>query len=264
VKWQIYLDESGDHGLKRFDPHYPVFVLSAVLIKERKYDRIKEELRFLKQRYWGRSDFVFHSREIRRREGLYRSLEDKYESFLEDLTELIEEFDFTVIAAVIDKIKLVNSYPEPFDPYELALRFLMERIAIEVGPNYPRDLWLHLEGRGKREDRKLLGLALRFRDGIDQLAHQRSPGLQKTMSKIRIKFYSKNDLIDGLQLADLVAWPIGRQYLNPSRRSPSYRPFQVIKAKMRRGPQNKLLGYGLKIFPNISNEELERFFEAMD
>jgi hypothetical protein len=50
----------------------------------------------------------------------------------------------------------------------------------------------------------------------------------------------------GLQIADLTAHPIGRHVINPGQQN---RAFQLIEPKLRRGPNGRRDGYGLKIFP---------------
>lgn len=55
----------------------------------------------------------------------------------------------------------------------------------------------------------------------------------------------KNNSI-GLQLADLVARPIGLKQLRPSQ---SNRAWDVIERKLDRDPLGRYIGYGLKCFP---------------
>jgi hypothetical protein len=51
----------------------------------------------------------------------------------------------------------------------------------------------------------------------------------------------------GLQLADLIARPIGRQVIKPQQEN---RAFQILAAKFRRNPRTgSAIGWGLKIFP---------------
>jgi hypothetical protein len=50
----------------------------------------------------------------------------------------------------------------------------------------------------------------------------------------------------GLQLADLVARPIGRKILNPRQAN---RAYDILKQKFRRNSQGEVKGWGLKEFP---------------
>jgi len=50
----------------------------------------------------------------------------------------------------------------------------------------------------------------------------------------------------GLQIADLVARPIGRKILDPKQPN---RAYDILAKKFRRSPAGKLEGWGLKVFP---------------
>lgn len=60
---------------------------------------------------------------------------------------------------------------------------------------------------------------------------------------ININFKKKKDDIVGLQVADLVAYPIARYVLDPQRANPSFEIFSD-KFYSKKGKR-----YGLKIFP---------------
>ena len=59
-------------------------------------------------------------------------------------------------------------------------------------------------------------------------------------------FVSKSANVPGLQIADLVARPIGRHVLNPQQPN---RAFDVIKSKLNCNPIGDPHGWGLKVFP---------------
>ncbi len=244
---RVFLDESGDHGLRNFDPAYPVFVLAAVLLDDSGLRRLEADFLALKVAYFGSGEVIFHEREIRRREGPYAHLDRKrYLAFVDELSEVIRRTPFSVIAAVIDKRRLVRSYRAPRNPYEIALGFVMERVAMEVGAIPEGALPLCLEGRGRKEDRELLRVFRALREGRDPLAAELKYGARATLAKMRLLFCSKDPSLAGLQLADLVARPIGLSTLRPGQRN---RAFEVIRTKLRRGPGGEVRGYGLKVFP---------------
>jgi len=60
------------------------------------------------------------------------------------------------------------------------------------------------------------------------------------------RFVSKAANVPGLQIADLVARPIGRHALDP--RQPN-RAFEIIEKKLDRNPSGRVSGWGLKVFP---------------
>jgi len=50
----------------------------------------------------------------------------------------------------------------------------------------------------------------------------------------------------GLQVADLVARPIGRKILAPGQPN---RAYDILQRKFRRSPSGRIEGWGLKVFP---------------
>ena len=50
----------------------------------------------------------------------------------------------------------------------------------------------------------------------------------------------------GLQLADMVARPIGRHLLNPEQPN---RAYDLLREKFRADPQGRIQGRGLKVYP---------------
>jgi hypothetical protein len=63
---------------------------------------------------------------------------------------------------------------------------------------------------------------------------------------LEIIMTDKKAVSTGLQIADLVARPIGVHVLRPQQAN---RAWELIAPKLRRGSGGQMLGYGLKIFP---------------
>jgi Protein of unknown function (DUF3800) len=238
----VFVDESGDHGLDSIDPNYPVFVLAFCIISKAQYARVVlPTITEFKFHHFGHDQVVLHERDIRKDSGDFSTLRDKArkEAFLDELTGIIASMEMTVIASVIRKDRLVNQYRYPANPYEMALGFGLERthmwLARHEGPG--RLTSVIIEQRGKREDRDL---ELEFRRVCDR---------QNIMSEVLTlepRFVSKAANVPGLQIADLVARPIGRHALDP--RQPN-RAFEIIEKKLDRNPSGRVSGWGLKVFP---------------
>ncbi|HEY5610214.1 MAG TPA: DUF3800 domain-containing protein, partial [Thermoanaerobaculia bacterium] len=141
-------------------------------------------------------------------------------------------------ASAIRKDHLVDRYKYPNNPYEIALGFGLERVARwlsrkgQTGPTT-----VIVECRGKREDDEL---ELEFRR-VCAGANYR--GEKFTLEP---RFVAKAANVPGLQVADLIARPIGRHILDP--RQPN-RAFEVIERKLDRSPSGAISGWGLKVFP---------------
>ncbi|PSO45116.1 DUF3800 domain-containing protein [Candidatus Saccharibacteria bacterium SW_7_54_9] len=238
----VYVDESGDHGLSSINPQYPVFVLAFCLFNKRTYaERITSRITDLKFKYFGHDQVVLHERDIRKRNSPFNILlnPNTRSEFMEDVSQIVREAPFTLIASAIDKRELKSQYDDPANPYHLALAFGLERLYYHLnGDKNCEDGTLHIvfEERGKREDDNL---ELEFRRVIDN---------NRTGDRLPfdIVFSNKQSNAAGLQLADLVARPIGRHLLKPKQQN---RAYDVIKEKFRQSPEGKTRGWGLKVFP---------------
>ncbi len=84
------------------------------------------------------------------------------------LSRLIDEADFTIIAAVIDKRRHAATYIRPTNPYDLALRLCMERtyMFLKGLGQHTRATYIVVERRGKKEDAEL---ELAFRRNRDDM-----------------------------------------------------------------------------------------------
>ena len=131
----VFVDESGDHGLARVDPGYPIFVLAFCLFAKNDYvERVGPALQRLKFRFWGHDEQVLHEHEIRKPNKNYGFLFDpaKRAEFLDAVSKLVDEAVFQLVAAVIRKLEFSKQYALPANPYELALEFGLERMFLEL------------------------------------------------------------------------------------------------------------------------------------
>jgi len=237
----VYVDESGDHGLASINRDYPMFVLSFCLFHKTTYaTSIVPALLNFKFRHFGHDMVVLHERDIRKQKGAFGILRnrDVRQAFLNELTQFVINAEFTLIAVAIKKRDLVGRYVSPQNPYEMAMKFGLERVFgfLTRKAQHQAETTIVFESRGTREDRDL---ELEFRRVCD------GNNYQGTRFPFQIKMASKQTNSCGLQLADLTARPLGQQCLNPD--SPS-RAYLALEPKLFR--QNGVLnGWGLKIFP---------------
>jgi hypothetical protein len=235
----VYVDESGDHG--PVSPEFPVFVLAFCIFDKKAYANEATSLMHrLKFKHFGHDAVVLHEREIRKSLKPFGFLQNSHSrpTFLEDVSKLVELAQFTLIAAVIDKDKLRQRYPEEEkNPYHLAMQFGLERIELHRRSLGDRGL-LHVifEGRGKKEDSEL------------ELSFQQTCGRNALHERLEMTplFVHKQANHCGLQLADLVARPIGVHAIHPQQPN---RAYDVLEKKFRRSPEGRIEGWGLKCFP---------------
>jgi len=237
----VYIDESGDHGLVFNDPQYPVFVLAFCIFAKSQYRlEVVPALQNLKFQYFGHDMVVLHERDIRKASGDFSFLVDRgvRNKFMDDMSRLIDNMSFTLIASVILKRKLCEKYVKPHNPYHLALGFGLERtfsFLKRVGQG-GKVTHLVVESRGKREDEDLAAEFKRVCGG-DNFRREKLP--------FSMRFADKRCNCSGLQLADLIARPIGRKMLNVAEEN---RAYEIIEKKFFRNGE-ALNGWGLKVFP---------------
>lgn len=245
----VYVDESGDHSLEKIDPDYPVFVLAFGIFHKRHYaEKIVSAIEKFKFNYFGHDLIVLHEHEIRKKKNTFAILNNRAlnRRFLEDLSQIMQRSNFILVSAVIDKFKLkqASSFKEESNPYHLALGFCLEALYDFLAEKKQLDRKTHIlvECRGKKEDK---ALELEFRRMIDGNNRKNVP------MPFDIVFVNKQANSTGLQLADLVARPIGINYLRPNQKNQA---FEILKQKfMCRGGRSCLgkdyEGYGLKVIP---------------
>jgi hypothetical protein len=238
----VFVDESGDHNLEKIDPQYPIFTLCFCIFQKVVYNREATPLiRELKMGVFNHDLVILHEHDIRKRKGAFSRMDEAARShFLDSLTDIIQKMDVTVIAVVIDKAKHKERYVNPVHPYHLAMEFGLERIFDFVTKHEHPDqrTTIVFEARGDKEDKELELEFRRVCDGANR--YNRSLPFE-------ILIADKKTNSEGLQLADLMARPVGLSVLKPEQ---SNRALEVIQKKLFRGKFNAQVdGNGLKIFP---------------
>jgi Protein of unknown function (DUF3800) len=237
----VFVDESGDHGLETIDPNYPVFVLAFCIFEKEAYlsKAVPAVLRF-KFKYFGHDQAILHERDIRRGHAPFAFTRDRNvrEGFFEDLNQLVRDVEFRLVASVIRKDEHRARYAVPDNPYHIAMGFGLERVFLDLHGRGCREGRTHVlcERRGAPEDTQL---ELEIRRVCDNNA----TGQELPFEPLLV---AKTCNSSGLQLADLVARPIGRKVMEPKQAN---RAFDIIKPKFRCGPAGEVSGYGLKVFP---------------
>lgn len=217
----IYVDEAGDHGPASAD--FPVFVLAFCIFRKRQYcAEVLRDVHSFKFKYLGHDAVVLHEREIRKSQPPFDFLLEASVRghFLEDLNALIRSAPFTLIAVVVDKRRhLVGA-----NPYSAALDLGLVNVTKYLrSVDEQRLTHVVVESRGKKEDAALAA-------AFDQFC---SPAGTLDGCNLELQFAAKTLNHSGMQLADMVARPIGRHVMNPSQ---SNRAYELLRSKFWGGP----------------------------
>lgn len=249
----VYVDESGDHGMQNVDGNYPVFVLAFCVFHKRHYsEKVAPALQKFKFNHFGHDLVVLHELEIRKEKGSFTFFQNREhkELFLAELTTIIEASNFVLISCVIDKIQLKAKSIDPPNPYHVALGFCLETLYEFLQEKHQEALTTHVivECRGKKEDNDLELEFRRICDGANRLG---------MVLPFDVIFADKKVNSAGLQLADLVARPIGLSVIRPTQEN---RAFEVLKRKFYCSGGRDSVGegfesWGLKVYPAQESEK---------
>ncbi|MDE7375439.1 MAG: DUF3800 domain-containing protein [Muribaculaceae bacterium] len=245
IHYTLFIDESGDPNLEQFDTTFPLFTLCGVLINDKKLHCLENEIQSLKRELWGSEDVIFHSREIRNCGKVFVKLLDNKikERFYTRINEILGQEDvYSIVCCCILKEPFVERFNTGEDVYGLSLKYLIERAIFHIDDceNGNAKLRIIVERRNPKQNSMLLkyynGLRVK---GTKWITPERLIDRIKSLS-----FAYKRDNVIGLQVADLIAYPISRHVLNPERPNPA---FDVIARNIYTYKGAQL---GLKIIPH--------------
>lgn len=245
--WVVYVDESGNYNTDTYSAEYPVFVLAFCIFHKDNYvSNVVGALERFKFEYFGHDLVVLHEREIRKEIGAFQFPNKKYkQNFIGALHAIMDNSNFITISCSTDKRKLFENNLEIGDNlYHVALAFCLESLFDLMKEKRQEDRTTHVifESRGKKEDKDLELEFRRICDGAND-KRRRFP--------FDIIFADKKANSTGLQIADLVARPIGLHVIKPAQPN---RAFDVITKKFfcrdgRAFVGENFEGFGLHVYP---------------
>lgn len=216
-RYRLYIDESGDHTFNRTesDNHRYLGLLGIWFDTEEPYRSFAQALVSLKADIFGSHPDdqppCLHRKDIIERRKIFGRLREPElnQRFEEGLKRVVHEARFQLACVVIDKASHhTKTYRELFHPYHYCLAALLERYAG----------WLALAGaqgdvmaesRGRIEDQELTEA---FEITQEKGTRFHSPDqFQQVLTSTKIKLKKKEHAIPGLELADLLAYPLKRE-----------------------------------------------------
>jgi hypothetical protein len=259
-RFRLYLDESGDHVFNKLDeaPHRFLCLLGC-WFKNPDYLNFHASMEAFKRRnLLGHPDepAILHREDILNKRRYFGKLCDPeiQKRFNDELLELITQAQFRLVAVVIDKERLHQSYGDAAShPYHLAMGFMLQRYCGYLNHiNRVGDVMA--ESRGGREDRLLKDSYSRVYDrGVWM---DKSEYFQHSLTSKELKVKPKVSNVAGLQLADLLGHPVKQEVLREAELiSGKPTPFadnllKVLETKWNQHLYDgKIKGYGKVLFP---------------
>lgn len=255
-RYLIFLDEVGDPTFHKDrniykDPSvYPVLTVTATIVSKSVYkDILMPGLDEIKEDFLQGRDVYLHSREIRRKDGIFKIFlnEKVYTEFKKSIDDLIKKSSVVIISSSIKKLALLYK-AEAFekasgekynigDLYLKSVGFVLERLGHFLSSDKGQIIF---EKRGKKESRRVQAvLNDAKKDGTFYCSSERFKNIDN-----EILFFNKNDNINGLQIVDYCTYPFSRHAKNP--RDLDNKFFDFLRKFIYRGDFGE---YGLKEWP---------------
>ena len=228
-RWIIFCDECGDHSLAKIDPDFPLFLLSMVLMEREEYAcAVVPALARLKLEWFDHEGVNLHSYEIRKIRPPFAFLarRELRVAFHGSLAQLMTELPYRAFIVAVRKDRLLALRGTGAEnPYDLALSRGMESVRAWIAQHGGGEAAWVVEARGRREDRQLAETWFAIHDGRTDI-----PTVET------LEFVPGSDNVAGLQLADLIGYPVARRILNPDRINQA---FDVLQAHLRDGREDE-------------------------
>lgn len=160
-----------ENGTAKLDKNYSVFdeedinkkwfTLTGVLIDLKDFNSLRDSIMELKLKYWTDGKYngervVFHSKDIRKKQGPFNPKIINYNEFLIELNELLQQQKYKIYSINVDKYSHDAHYINPYPVYELSVEYIMERLCYELNRLNKKGVIL-FESRGQKEDNSVLG-----------------------------------------------------------------------------------------------------------
>ena len=256
----FYFDESGSRDPSIGTSEKPkdhLYVLLAVGMYERKWRSFAQtitqiKLNHIRRLRWHglgnfdladceiKSNWVRNHSDQKRSSRFIRSLgKDSIRDVTNTYYEQIAECNMVIIAIVIDK-RYLHTYVTHEILHKKAYEFALERIQMYMRTCHPRHMALIvMDDTSKQLNR---AVAMKHAFWLQQ-------GNQNTKFSaiVEYPFFTRSELSNGIQLADLIAYNVYRAF---KAEDPSYPYFKMLLGSIYRG-QNQIL-HGIKVWPDNS------------
>lgn len=216
-RYRLYVDESGDHTFTLADDpnHRYLGLLGVWFDVDAPYKAFTKNVQDLKMEVLGwhpdEPSICLHRKDIMGRKGVFSCLRDpgldKY--FCQRLLQIVAEAKFRMTCVVIDKaVHRAKTYRELFHPYHYCVAALLERYAGWLDrTGVQGDVMA--ESRGGTEDRELREA---FEVTLEKGTRFHSAeSFKRVLTSRKLKLKKKEHAIAGLELADLLVYPLKRE-----------------------------------------------------
>lgn len=128
----LFIDESGIANPKV--EQSKTYILSGCVVREDVREQIKIKADQIKFKYWNRTDVVFHSKELARKEGEFKIFQDRkiYKSFCDDLFNFLMNSSFFLLFVIVDKQKAKKGNWNDIKVYNETAEYMVKNFLLSL------------------------------------------------------------------------------------------------------------------------------------
>ncbi|MBU0520530.1 DUF3800 domain-containing protein [bacterium] len=275
----LYLDETGHSTFGVYqDAKSRFLTIAGYLVRGDHYFKVvRPKFEIIKKKYFGDREYRFHFTELFLARGRTPLTESGRQNLWLDILELLSETDGQLVSITIDKERMASSYSRYLvDPYNLIMLWLLERtiyflkklerLERQSGENKP-DLRCRvmIEARGSGYDPRTAKSYRKIYNEGSSFANVKLTSLEarKRLTSKELIIYSKKDNRLGLEIADLICFPMHWNTLfeyssqeleavsgNVSKTWMVDKFWRIMQGRIASDDQGRIRGYGMKIFPD--------------
>lgn len=237
-EYYLFLDESKPNS------NFDNFTLGGICILKEDYEnQIKDKVKECKNIFFGDHNVVLHEIDIRKKNGVFNTLDrDDQKRLMSEVGKILDSNLTTVFAVSINIGELDMLYDKSSrnDIYYISLQLLMENFMQMLIKNNGSGT-IFLESTDSANDAKLQNLFHMLKATGTLFITKET--MQKRLHTINFAMKSDNNI--GLQLADFIPNPLGRKALGKKQKPMSL--YDVIERRLYDGGVEKRERFGFKI-----------------
>jgi len=210
-EYHLYIDELGTPD--PFDGLSDVYILCGCAIPEYKRETLKTKADQIKFKYWDKTDFAFHSREMGRNEGVFNIFENDPElkrKFYNDLLKFLSKAPVIIFSVVVDKDEAKREKWDKVRLIKSTAYYLIQNFISIVLSSHNANGKIIIESATAEKDRYYLDAFTYFLSPKATEFGVNYKDVQKQITSI--SFVTKHNLDVEEQIADLFAYGVKCKY----------------------------------------------------
>lgn len=207
----LFIDESGSANPKT--KNSSCYILCGCMINEESRNHLKIKADQIKFKYWSNTNIVFHSREIDRKEGVFKILNntDIWKNFQKDLFKFLSEGGYRIFIVIIDKNKATKDNWNEIKVYNESADLMVKNFVLSLLAAKHEKGRLVVESATSQKDFIYLKTAGHYlSNGVKELKIPFSD-VQNVLTEISFVTKKNHDIEE--QIADLISYSAKLKFL---------------------------------------------------